>query len=140
MTPCPFGQILTTWYINLALIIYMIVFKPLKDTWTRRLTLIVEIFAFGCMNFGFVFAIIDHFVTIDATTLNEIGFAFIAFSLCSTFTGMILSLIQVISLAVVVYRYLKNKYRKRKEVRPLSLGEYPKSNDLTERDAGLKRG
>ena len=130
MNDYPFGQILSVWIITFVFILYMIIMRPLKDRWARRITIGVEIFAFGCMTFGLIFAIVAHFVEIDPTTLNEIGFAFITLSICSTFSGMILSLIQVMSLIKLIYVYVKARVKRRNEVRPLSLVEIQSAEAL----------
>ena len=124
MSSSPFAQILIVWSINLIFIIYMIVYQPLKDKWTRRLTLCIELFAFGCMTFGLVFEIVDNYVEIDPQTLVEVGFAFISLSMASTFAGAVLSLIQVLEIVISIIQYLKKRHRMRNEVRPISLEEY----------------
>jgi len=141
MTSYPFGQIMIVWSIDLVFIMYMIVYQPLKDRWIRRVTLAIELLTFGCMTLGLIYTIVDHFVDMDPITLDEIGFVFIGFSICSTFAGVIITLIQIVSLIVIIIQYLKKRKRMKNEVYPVSLQDYQRDAELTEKkeEVGSRR-
>ena len=119
----PLTQIIIIWSVTAIFILYYIVKQPLKDKWTRRITLVSELFCFGCMTIGLIVGIIEKTVEIDPTTRNEIGFAFIAFAIISTLAGGLLTLIQVLELLVAFYKSLRDKLKRRKQVKPISLAE-----------------
>ena len=126
----PEVQMILFWCTQTAFVAYMIIFAPLKDKWGRRITLLMELMAIGCMTFGFIMMIIGKFGNVDAVTLNETGFAFISFCVLSTLSGGVLCLLQVIGLLINVIKYIKNAKRKRNEVYPMNLTEmYSKTNE-----------
>ena len=117
---CPHGiaQTVLIWVTDLAFLIYSIIYKPLKGKWMMRITLLIEILVFGCVTLAFTFSVLGD---VDAVTLNELGFAFIALSIGATFSEILISLIQVLELVMLVYSYIKSKLNKRRnEVHPIS--------------------
>ena len=134
MADYPLPQISIFWSVNAAFILYFIFCRPLKDKWMRRITFMIEVLAFGCVTFTLIFAIIGNSVTIDPTTLDEIGFLYISFSIGSTVAGGILSLIQIIQLIRIIYRYLKELKKKRNDVHPISLFETHAKTDIISPD------
>ena len=123
LTDSPIAQIIIIWGLSAAFIAYMIIKRPLKDKWTRIITLVVELFGFGCMSIGFVLSLIEKAVELDASTRDEIGFVFIAFTITSTLAGGLLAFIQVLALVIDIYKYIKEKVQRRRQVKPLSLEE-----------------
>lgn len=123
LSPYPIAQITVIWVLSAAFIVHMIIKRPLKDRWTRIITLVVELFGFGCMTIGFVLPIVESAVELDASTRVEIGFVFIAFTITSTAAGCFLTLIQILALFISVYKYVRNKHRRRNQVKPISLVE-----------------
>ena len=123
LTPYPLAQIIIIWSVTAIFILYYILKQPLEDKWARRITLVVELFGFGCMTIGIVLAPIENFLEIDPSTRNEIGFAFVAFSMTSTLGGAVLALIQVLGLVISIYQYLRDKHRQRRQVKPVTLIE-----------------
>ena len=118
---CSYGsvQIILLWTTDLAFIVYLIVYHPLKERWVRRITLVIELLVFGCISMGFIFNFLDG---VDAVTLDELGFAFLALSMASTFAGILISLLQVLEIVKQVYGFLKEKIKNRRnEVYPISL-------------------
>ena len=67
---------------------------------------------------------VDIDVTIDPSTLNEIGFIFIAFSVASTIGGF-LTLIQLLGLFKMIFQYLLRTVRRRHAVYPIALSNLP---------------
>ena len=106
-------MIIIIWSVTAIFIAYYIAKQPLKDKWTRRITLVSELFGFGCMTVGLVVGITQKTVEIDPTTRNEIGFAFIAFAIISTLAGGLLTLIQVLELLVAFYKYIRDKLKRK---------------------------
>ena len=127
---CPYGliQLIIIWSTDLCFIIYMIFYRPLENKWNMRITLAIEVFTFGCITLGVVFAILERVAELDAITLNEAGFAFIAASILSTISGVLISLIQILGLVKTIYNYLKEARRRRREVHPISLSPIPESS------------
>ena len=123
LTVSPVAQMTLLWCTQAAFVAYMIIFAPLKEKWGRRITLLMELMAFGSISFGFIIMIIERFGEVDATTLNETGFAFIVFCVVSTLSGGVLCLLQVIGLLVQIIKYIKNARQRRNEVHPLNLQE-----------------
>lgn len=123
MNSYPLAQITIIWSLTIVFILYMIIWWPLKEKWTSRLALAVEIFGFGCMTIGFVLGIVQNSTEIDPATRNEIGFTFIAFTMTSTIAGGILALIQVLEVLVSLFKYLRDKYRRKRQVKPVPLSD-----------------
>ena len=117
----PETQMILLWFTQTAFVAYMVIFAPLKNKWEGRLTLLRELMAFGSISFGLIIMIIERFGEVDATTLNETGFAFIAFCLVSTLSGGVICLLQVLGLLAQVIKYLKNARRKKNAVHPIKL-------------------
>ena len=116
-------MIIIIWSVTAIFIAYYIAKQPLKDKWTRRITLVSELFCFGCMTIGLIVGIIEKTVEIDPTTRNEIGFAFIAFAIISTLAGGLFTRIQVLELLVAFYKYIRDKLKRRRQVKPISLAD-----------------
>lgn len=129
MSFSPITQIILYWLTNSAFIIYLILCRPLKEKLMRRMTLIIEILAYGCVLFAVILAIVTRYVDIDVVTLDEAGFLFICLSIGSTLAGGILSLIQVLQLVRVLYLYVKDRMGKQKRVQPISLSETQLGSD-----------
>ena len=125
MTSSPFAQITLFWTMNTGFLLYLLIYRPLKEKWMRIITSIIEVLTHSCITFGFIIGIIDQFTEIDATTRDEIGFVFLCLSIVSTFAGGLLGLIQVLELVRTIYRYLKNAGAKKSQVFPISLTEIP---------------
>ena len=119
----PLAQIIIICSVTGIFVLYYIVKKPLKHKWTNRFTLVMELFGFGCMTIGVVLGLSDKYFEIDPTTRNEIGYAFITFTMTSTLAGGLLTLIQVLELIVLIYRYIRDKRRQRLQVKPVNLEE-----------------
>ena len=65
------------------------------------------------MTIGLVILLIEKAAELDASTRDdEIGFVFIAFTITSTLAGGVL-LIQVLALIMNIYKYLREKCRRR---------------------------
>ena len=125
---CPHGtiQIILIWVADLAFIVYLIVYHPLKEKWVRRITLVIEILVFGCNTLGFIFGFLEE---VDAVTLVELGFAFLALSMASTFAGILISLLQVLEVGKLVARFIMEKLKNRRNVvHPISLSEIPRKD------------
>ena len=109
---------------------------PLREKWVRRLTLGVELGAFACISFGLVFAVAETYVSIDPTTLDELGFLFIISSSISTIFGGIISAMQITGLIIELIRYLRKLKKRRTAVipftdaSPISLSENYKNLEL----------
>ena len=114
-------QLIFIWSADFCFILYMIIYHPLKNKWNMRITLAIEVFTFGCITLGLIFDILERVAVLDAITLDEVGFAFIALSILSTISGVLISLIQVLGLVKTIYNYLKEVRRRRREVQPISL-------------------
>ena len=85
------------------------------------------------MTIGFVIPLIEKAAELDASTRDEIGFVFIAFTITSTLAGGVLALIQVLALIMNIYKYLREKCRRRWQVKPLILDElYPDTPNAQE--------
>ena len=144
LPPYPIAQIAIIWGLSAAFIVYMIIKRPLKDKWTRIITLVVELFGFGCMSIGLVLPLIEKAAELDASTRDEIGFVFIAFTIISTLAGGLLALIQVLALIIDIYKYLREKCRRRWQVKPLNLDELypdtPNSQELNDKKAAKLTG
>ena len=139
LTTSPETQITLLWCTQGGFVAYMIIFAPLKDKWNRRITLFMELMAFGCMSFGFIIMIIEKFGNVDADTLNETGFTFIAFSLASTLSGGILCWCQVLGLLIQAIKYIKELIRRRREVHPVTLSQmYLANNEAVKVELKLK--
>ena len=123
LTSFPLAQIIIIWTVSGLFILYFVVKQPLQDKWNRRLTLVVEVFGFGCMCIGFVIAIFENTAEIGSSTRDEIGFAFIAFTIISTLAGGVLALIQIMELVIAIYKYIREKCRRRRQVKPILLSD-----------------
>ena len=85
----------------------------------RRMTLFIELTAYGCVTLGLIFGFVD----LDATTLDEIGFAFLILTISSTLAGAILSFIQVLQLVWSIFQYIKELRAKKNQVQPIPLSD-----------------
>ena len=119
----PLTQIILNWILSTAFIAYFIIYQPLQVRWMRRMTLLIELLSYGCVALAFILGVIDRFVDLDATTLDEIGFVFLILTISSTLAGAVLSLIQVLQLVWSVYQYIKDLRAKKKQVHPIPLSE-----------------
>ena len=96
MTFSPVTQMILFWTTNLVFLLYLLIYRPLKEKWMRILTLIIEVLIHSYITIGFIIGIVDPFADIDAVTRDEIGFVFLCLSMLSTCAGALLSLIQVL--------------------------------------------
>ena len=85
------------------------------------MTLLIELLTYGCVTLALIFGIIEHYVELDATTSDEMGFVFIILTIASTLAGGILSLIQVLLLIKDIFQYLKTRKANQKRVKPITL-------------------
>ena len=129
MADYPIPQISIFWSANAAFILYYIFCQPLKEKWILRMTLIIEVLAFGCVTFTLVLGIVERFVTIDPLTLDEVGFGFISLSMGSVFAGLLISLIQILQLMQRIYQKLKKAQEKEKRSASISLLEIHAQNE-----------
>ena len=121
--PNPIAQMTLLWLFSLTFVIYMIKYRPLKEKWVRRITLLVEIFAFACLSIGLILSIMENHITLDSTTRIEIGVAFIAFALSMTAAGGILSLIQVIGIIIPLFQFVRKILKRKAAVTPVAITE-----------------
>ena len=133
----PLAQMIVTWITFLAFIAYMIVYQPIKSKWQRRMTLWIELMAFGCMTIGFICSIVDLTGDPDASTLNEIGFIVLAFNAGATIAGALTTLMQVLALVKLGYQYLRRRKQRRNAVQPINQLILPESQ-ITVESAELK--
>ena len=116
----PITQITLLWIIDTAFVLYLVVYQPLKERWIKIAKLIIEFLAYGCITLAFIIGIIDQSSNVDATTINGLGYAFIALCIGSTFAGVILSVVQVMLLIKMLYRYVSKARAKKNQVQPIS--------------------
>ena len=116
----PLAQMIVTWITFLAFTVYIIVYQPIKSKWQRRMTLWIELMAFGCITVGFICSIVDLTGDPDASTLNEIGFIVLAFNAGATIGGALTTLMQVLALVKLGYQYLRRRKQRRNAVQPIN--------------------
>ena len=119
----PMTQMTIIWVISTAFTFCMVIYKPIKEKWMRRMTLLLELLSYGCVTLGFIFGIIERCVEVDATTSDEMGFIFLILTIGSTITGGVLSLFQALKLVKDIYEYVKERIAARKRVHPITAAE-----------------
>ena len=60
MSFSPVTQIILFWITNLAFLLYLLIYKPLKEKWMRIFTSIIEIMIYSCISIGFILESLIH--------------------------------------------------------------------------------
>ena len=93
MTFSPVTQMIVFWTTNLVFLLYLLIYRPLKEKWMRILTLIIEVLIHSYITIGFIIGIVDPFADIDGcsnTRRNRIRFSLpeYAINLCRSITQL----------------------------------------------------
>ena len=118
LTKYPMVQISIVWAITILFDFYLIKYTPLSKKWERRFTTIAEVFALCCVTIGEAVSIVCSQKDLDPSTLNEIGFVFLAFAVASTVASAIVTLLQVIALIQKAFQRFKRWRTSRTQIFP----------------------